>query len=77
MEFWLLTEKGRGYVREAEREAMKDEAKIIVLINKVGSATVEEIARKTGLAEYTVKIYLKQLSEKNWVWKKITKFTAF
>ena len=77
MEFWLLTEKGRGQVREAEREAINDEAKIIVLLDRIGSATIEEIARKTGLTEYNVKIYLKRLSEKTLVRKKTTKFTAF
>ncbi len=77
METWTLTEIGRRHIREAEMNKTDPEEKIIASLSISGLATVEEIARKTGLDIATVQFNLKRLDEKSWVWKKITKFTQF
>ena len=77
MDFWMLTEKGKRFVVLTEKKHIENEARILEFLNRVGSATEEVIASRTGLDELAVRTTLKRMNEKSWVWKKATRLAKF
>jgi len=77
MEYYVLTQSGREAMPVLRQAEKNDEANILEYLGKADGATVEQVADEMHLDKKTVYDKLRSLSANRWVWRKITKVTAF
>jgi DNA-binding MarR family transcriptional regulator len=77
MEYYVLNQSGRKAIRILEKEGQDDEARILDLLDRAGSATVEQMMYTLHMPETMVTSILKSFLAKRWIWKNTTKTSRF
>ena len=73
----MLNQSGRKSIRILEKEGKDDEARILDLLDRAGSATLEQLMYTLNLPEDTIMNILKTFLAKRWIWKNTTKSSQF
>lgn len=73
----MLNQSGRKSIRILEKEGKDDEARILDLLDRAGSATLEQLKYTLNMPEDTIMNILKTFLAKRWIWKNTTKSSQF
>lgn len=77
MDYYVLNQSGRKAIKVLEKSGKDDEAKILDMLDRAGSATPEQIIYALRMEEDRVVNILKAFLAKRWVWKNTTKTASF
>jgi hypothetical protein len=73
MEYYVLNQSGRKAIHILEKEGKDDEARILDLLDRAGSATIDQMIYTLHMPETMIISILKTFLAKKWVWKNTTK----
>ena len=77
MEYYVLNQSGRKAIRALEKDGKNDESRILDLLDRAGSATLEQLTYTLNMPEHMITDILKTFLSKRWVWKNTTKTSEF
>jgi hypothetical protein len=77
MEYYVLNQSGRKSIQVLQKSGKDDEAKILDMLDRAGSATTDQIVYSLHMEEDRVTNILKTFLAKRWVWKNTTRTTSF
>ncbi len=77
MDYYVLNQSGRRVIQMLEKSGKNDEAKILDMLDRAGSATPEQIAYSLQLDMYNVTNILKTFLANRWVWRNPTTTSSF
>jgi hypothetical protein len=77
MEYYVLNQSGRKAIQMLEKSGKNDEAKILDMLDRAGSATTDQIVYSLHMEEHHVTDILKTFLAKRWVWKNTTRTASF
>ena len=77
MEYYVLNQSGRKAIPMLEKEGKNDEARILELLDRAGSATLEQLVYTLNMPEHMIMNTLKTFLSRRWIWKNTTKTSEF
>jgi hypothetical protein len=77
MEYYVLNQSGRKAIRTLEKEGKNDEARVLDLLDRAGSATSEQLMHTLNMPEHMLMNLLKTFLSNRWIWKNTTKTSEF
>lgn len=77
MDYYVLNQSGRKVIQMLEKSGKDDEAKILDMLDRAGSATPEQIAYTLQIEEHRVTSILKTFLANRWIWRNPTKTSSF
>jgi hypothetical protein len=77
MDYYVLNQSGRKAIQTLEKAGRNEEAKILELLDRAGSATQEQLVYSLGMESYRVDAILKSFLSSRWIWKNTTRATSF
>jgi hypothetical protein len=77
MEYYVLNQSGRKAIRTLEKEGKNDEARVLDLLDRAGSATLEQLIYSLNMPEHMIMNILKTFLSRRWIWKNTTKTSEF
>jgi hypothetical protein len=77
MEYYVLNQSGRKAIHTLEKEGKNDEARILDLLDRAGSATLEQLTYSLNMPEHMIVNILKTFLSRRWIWKNTTKTSEF
>jgi DNA-binding MarR family transcriptional regulator len=77
MDYYVLNQSGRRVIQMLEKSGKNDEARILDMLDRAGSATPEQIAYSLHIDMYKVTDLLKTFLANRWIWRNPTKTSSF
>lgn len=77
MEYYVLNQSGRKAIRMLQKSGNDDEAKILDMLDRAGSATTDQIMYSLHMQEDRVMEIIKTFLSRRWIWKNTTKTASF